>query len=78
MTEKNVAAQPKAALPELLDINEVCAFFGGSKPLNPATIYRGAGKRYPHPVKIGPNTNRWLRSECVEALHRIIAESRAA
>jgi predicted DNA-binding transcriptional regulator AlpA len=69
---------PKVEQSELLDINQVCAFFGGTKPLNPATIYRGAGKRYPKPIKIGPNINRWLRSECVEALHRIIAESRAA
>lgn len=63
---------------DLLDIQQVCAFFGGSKPLNPATIYRGAGKLYPKPVKMGPNTNRWLRSECEAARQALIAASRAA
>jgi predicted DNA-binding transcriptional regulator AlpA len=62
-----------AAEPGLLDINEVCSFFGGTKPLAPCTIYRGMGKLYPKPVKVGPNTSRWLRYECVEALNKIIA-----
>jgi predicted DNA-binding transcriptional regulator AlpA len=61
----------------LLDIDAVCAFFGGSRPLNRATIYRGiADGRYPRPVKIGRNSNRWLRSECAAALAAIIAEPR--
>jgi predicted DNA-binding transcriptional regulator AlpA len=59
--------------PELLDINEVCKFFGGTKPLHRATIYRGAGVRYPRPHKIGPNTNRWLRSECEAKLRELVA-----
>ena len=58
----------------LLDIDDVCAFFGGSRPLNPSTIYRGAGKRFPKPVKVGPNNSRWLRSECQEALRTMAAE----
>jgi predicted DNA-binding transcriptional regulator AlpA len=62
---------------DLLDLEQVCVFFGGSKPLHPATIYRGLGSLYPKPVKVGPNTNRWLRSECVAALEKIIA-ARAA
>lgn len=63
---------------DLLDIEQVCTFFGGSKPLHAATIYRGvASGIYPKPVKIGPNTNRWLRSECAAALQKLI-ESRAA
>lgn len=53
---------------DLLDIEAVCRFFGGTKPLHPATIYRGVGKRYPLPIKIGPNANRWRRSECEDAL----------
>jgi hypothetical protein len=28
---------------DLLDIEAVCRFFGGTKPLHPATIYRGIG-----------------------------------
>ena len=55
-------------------IDEVCAFFGGTRPLNPSTIWRGAGTRYPKPVKVGPNTSRWLRSECVAALQKLIEE----
>ena len=30
---------------DLLDIDEVCAFFGGTRPLNPSTIWRGAGTK---------------------------------
>jgi hypothetical protein len=33
----------------LLDRREVCRFFGGTKPLDPATLYRGIRKgRYPN------------------------------
>jgi hypothetical protein len=36
----------------LYDLEFVCAFFGGNRPLHPATIYRGieAG-HYPRPVR---------------------------
>jgi predicted DNA-binding transcriptional regulator AlpA len=63
---------------DLLDIEEVCAFFGGTKPLHPATIYRGTGTRYPKPIKVGPNTSRWLRSECEAALAKLIETSRSS
>jgi predicted DNA-binding transcriptional regulator AlpA len=55
--------------PELLDRAEVCRALGGSKPIDPATLYRGikAG-RYPRPLKIGPNSSRWLRDEVLSAL----------
>jgi predicted DNA-binding transcriptional regulator AlpA len=54
---------------ELLDRVEVCRLFGGSKPIDPATLYRGIkAKRYPPPVKIGPNSSRWLLDECVASL----------
>src|SRR5262245_59594603 len=59
---------------ELMDIAAVCAFFGGSRPLNPATIYRGVAEgRYPQPIKVGKNSNRWLRGECVATLATLIA-----
>jgi predicted DNA-binding transcriptional regulator AlpA len=58
---------------DLFDIDEVCAFFGGTRPLNPSTIYRGAGTIYPRPVKTGPNISRWLKSECVAARRAMIA-----
>jgi predicted DNA-binding transcriptional regulator AlpA len=63
----------------LLDITEACRFFGGgSSPLHPTTLYKGikAGK-YPPPLKQGPGTSRWLRSECATALRKIIAERAA-
>jgi predicted DNA-binding transcriptional regulator AlpA len=60
-----------------LDRREVCRFFGGTRPLNPATLYRGIRKgRYPQPVKVGPGSSRWLRAECEAAL-RVMAEGRA-
>jgi predicted DNA-binding transcriptional regulator AlpA len=64
-------------LSPLMTLDEVCRFFGGSAPLHPATIYRGIGVRYPQPVKIGPNSNRWLRTECVAAL-QALADRRMA
>jgi predicted DNA-binding transcriptional regulator AlpA len=56
---------------DLLDLKEVCRYFGG---LDPSTIYRGiAAKRYPGPLKVGPGSSRWLRSECEAALQAMIA-----
>jgi predicted DNA-binding transcriptional regulator AlpA len=58
----------------LLDIEAVCAYFGGSRPINPATLYRGIRKgRYPAPIKIGPGSSRWLWNECEAALQAMIA-----
>ena len=58
---------------ELLDRAAVCRFFGGSKPINAATLYRGIrNHRYPRPVKVGPGASRWLRSECEAALQRMV------
>jgi predicted DNA-binding transcriptional regulator AlpA len=63
-------------LDHLLDRREVCRFFGGTKPLDPATLYRGIRKgRYPAPLKVGPGSSRWLRNECEAAL-RVMAEGR--
>ena len=62
---------------ELLDRDATCRFFGGTRPINPATLYLGVRKgRYPKPVKVGPGSSRWLRSECEAALARM-AEVRA-
>jgi hypothetical protein len=53
---------------ELMDLSAVCRFFGGTKPIHPATLYRGihAG------TKMGVNINRWVVSECQEARERMI------
>jgi predicted DNA-binding transcriptional regulator AlpA len=58
--------EPRAAsrLDDLLDLKETCRFFGGNRPINPATLYRGIRSgRYPAPIKVGPGSSRWLRSE---------------
>jgi predicted DNA-binding transcriptional regulator AlpA len=57
----------------LLDRREACRFFGGTRPLNPATLYRGIREgRYPQPIKVGPGSSRWLRSECEAALAKMM------
>ena len=68
---------PVTAIPtadEMMTLGATCAFFGGDKPLNPSTLYRGIkAKRYPAPVRVGPNSSRWLRSECHTAREKLIA-----
>jgi predicted DNA-binding transcriptional regulator AlpA len=64
-------------MPELLDRVEVCRYFGGTKPINASTLYRGIKvKRYPQPVHVG-GLSRWLRSECEAALQKMV-EGRVA
>ena len=59
---------------QLLDKVEVCRFFGGTRPINAATLYRGIRQgRYPKPVHVGPGSSRWLRSECEAALQAMVA-----
>jgi predicted DNA-binding transcriptional regulator AlpA len=63
---------------ELIDKREVCRLFGGSKPIDASTLYRGIkADRYPKPIHVGPGSSRWLRSE-VEACLRSMVERRAA
>jgi predicted DNA-binding transcriptional regulator AlpA len=60
----------------LLDKLQVCAFFGGTKPINPATLYRWIKQgRCPPPIRIGPQVRRWKRSDCEAALR--LLESRS-
>jgi predicted DNA-binding transcriptional regulator AlpA len=57
--------------PHLLKLREACAFFGH---IDPSTLYRGIKLgRYPRPVKVGPGSSRWLRSECEAALQAMIS-----
>jgi predicted DNA-binding transcriptional regulator AlpA len=57
----------------LLARREVCRYFGGTRPINPATLYRGIRQgRYPKPVKVGPGSSRWLLSECRDALQMMM------
>jgi predicted DNA-binding transcriptional regulator AlpA len=58
---------------ELLPKSDVCRLFGN---INPSTLYRGIRQgRYPRPVRIGPNSSRWLLTECRDAL-RLMVEAR--
>jgi predicted DNA-binding transcriptional regulator AlpA len=58
---------------ELLDRDAACRFFGGTRPINSGTLYRGIRKgRYPKPVKVGPGSSRWLREECEAALQAMV------
>jgi predicted DNA-binding transcriptional regulator AlpA len=53
----------------LLDRRSVCAFFGN---IHPATIYRHIRDgRIPRPVKVG-GSSRWVRSECEQALSKML------
>jgi predicted DNA-binding transcriptional regulator AlpA len=57
----------------LYDLDAVCRYFGGTKPLHPATIYRGIEiGRYPRPVRVSTNANRWLGRELKEARQALI------
>jgi predicted DNA-binding transcriptional regulator AlpA len=56
----------------LLDRKEVCRFFGGSKPINSATLYRKIRQGVlPKPVKVG-GSSRWLRTECEAVLQAMV------
>jgi predicted DNA-binding transcriptional regulator AlpA len=60
---------------ELLDVHAACAFIGGSRPINPATLWRGTKSgRYSKPIKIGSQAVRWRRSELQADIDRMIAE----
>ena len=76
LTRREAAAALHSTEPtavELLDCRAVCAAFGGTRPINPATLYRGIRKGiYPAPIKVGPGSSRWLRSEIASALRAMI------
>jgi predicted DNA-binding transcriptional regulator AlpA len=57
---------------QLLDKGEVCRMFGGTKPINPATLYRHIRKgTFPKPIRVG-GSSRWLREECELALQAMV------
>jgi predicted DNA-binding transcriptional regulator AlpA len=61
---------------DLWDIDTVCRYFGGTRPLHVSTLYRGIReeKIYPPPRKVGGNTARWIPSECREYRDRLLAD----
>ena len=66
--DKSLSDVPAA----LLDKWEVCRLFGGSKPINASTLYRGIRQgRFPRPIRVG-GSSRWLRTECEAALQAMV------
>jgi predicted DNA-binding transcriptional regulator AlpA len=64
---------------ELLDVLGACAFIGGSRPINPATLWRGVkAGRYSKPIKVTPQSVRWRRSDLQADIERMNAEDVAA
>jgi predicted DNA-binding transcriptional regulator AlpA len=64
----NASKDEPAETDRLLDIRAVCERLGGSRPLNPATIYRAvAAHAIPPPLKFG-RVSRWLESEINEVI----------
>jgi hypothetical protein len=59
---------------ELWSRATVLKFFGGDRPLHPATLYRGIGRIYPRPINVSDNVCRWIADECRVALQKIIAK----
>jgi predicted DNA-binding transcriptional regulator AlpA len=60
---------------ELLDVRGACRFIGGSRPINPATLWRGVkAGRYSPPIKISVQAVRWRRSELAADIERMAAE----
>jgi predicted DNA-binding transcriptional regulator AlpA len=58
--------------PERLDIDTLCKYVGGSRPLHPSTIYRMIkANKLPVPIKLGPKSNRWLKSQVDAALAKL-------
>jgi predicted DNA-binding transcriptional regulator AlpA len=57
---------------DLLDKREVLVLFGGTKPINPSTLYRQIRKgTIPKPIRVG-GSSRWLREECETALRQMV------
>lgn len=60
---------------ELLDVYAACQFVGGTRPINPATLWRGVkAGRYSKPIKVGAQAVRWRRSELAADIDRMATE----
>jgi hypothetical protein len=59
-----------------LTIAQACAFFGGDRPIDPSTYYRGVkAGRYPKPFPVSANVVRVMRSWCERARAALAAQS---
>jgi predicted DNA-binding transcriptional regulator AlpA len=60
---------------DLVTITIACQLIGGKEtPITPSTLYKGIKtRRFPAPLKLGPGTSRWRRSEIIAMLDRTAA-----
>ncbi|RJT28132.1 AlpA family phage regulatory protein [Mesorhizobium waimense] len=60
---------------DLVPITVACQLIGGREtPITPSTLYKGIKSgRFPAPLKLGPGTSRWRRSEIMAVLDRASA-----
>ncbi len=62
-----------------LDVTAVCAEIGGSRPVHPATYYRGVRQgRYPAPEQRGLNVKRVSLKKLRAALRRLASADNEA
>src|SRR5215470_6519859 len=61
---------------EMMPLDATLRFWGvHDKPIHYSTLYRGiAAGRYPKPIHVGPNTVRWVRTECEAARKKMMEE----
>ena len=60
---------------ELLDVYAACQFIGGTRPLNPSTLWRGVkAGRFSKPIKIGVQSVRWRRGDLLADIERMNAD----
>lgn len=61
---------------DLVPITVACQLIGGREtPITPSTLYKGIKTgRFPAPIKLGPGTSRWRRSEILVLLEKASAE----
>jgi predicted DNA-binding transcriptional regulator AlpA len=64
---------------DLIPITVACQLIGGKEtPITPSTLYKGIKTgRFPAPLKLGPGTSRWRRSEIIEVLDKTAAKRAA-
>lgn len=60
---------------DLVNVDIACQIIGGkNSPIAAATLYRGIKSgRFPSPLKLGPGTARWRRSELQAVLDKAAA-----
>ncbi len=61
---------------QFLDIKTLCERVGGTRPVNPATIYRMVARgQLPRPARVG-GSSRWVEAEVEAALQQALEARR--